>query len=287
VASTISLRPPVVAQRVVDVATRSVGEFGNWLLFSAQAIARCFTDVILRLRYRKEVARHMSDIVVGAGAYVVGGGQVFVIAAMALAVGGTLGVQVFSGLQSLGAESYTGLVGAYINIRELAPIIAAISLAAQVGSSFTAEIGAMRISEEIDALETMAVPPLVYLVSTRLIAVVLAIIPLYTFTIFFMLFSTRFVTTQFFGMSPGLYDHYSHAFLPTIDVFYSLIKVVVFSVIIVLVHTYYGYFASGGPVGVGRAVGKAIRSTIVWIVLVNLLLTVIFWGPNSTVNIIG
>jgi phospholipid/cholesterol/gamma-HCH transport system permease protein len=287
VASTLSVRPPVVAQRAVDVATRSVGEFGNWLLFSAQAITRCFTDVILRLRYRKEVARHMSDIVVGAGAYVVGGGQVFVIAAMALAVGGTLGVQVFSGLQSLGAESYTGLVGAYINIRELAPIIAAISLAAQVGSSFTAEIGAMRISEEIDALETMAVPPLVYLVSTRLIAVVLAIIPLYTFTIFFMLFSTRFVTTQFFGMSPGLYDHYSHAFLPTIDVFYSLIKVVVFSVIIVLVHTYYGYFASGGPVGVGRAVGKAIRSTIVWIVLVNLLLTVIFWGPNSTVNIIG
>jgi phospholipid/cholesterol/gamma-HCH transport system permease protein len=287
VASTLQVRPPVVAQRAVDAASHSVGEFGNWLLFSAQAITRCFTDVILRLRYRKEVARHMSDIVVGAGAYVVGGGQVFVIAAMALAVGGTLGVQVFSGLQWLGAESYTGLVGAYINIRELAPIIAAISLAAQVGSSFTAEIGAMRISEEIDALETMAVPPLVYLVSTRLIAVVLAIIPLYTFTIFFMLFSTRFVTTQFFGMSPGLYDHYSHAFLPTIDVFYSLIKVVIFSVIIVLVHTYYGYFASGGPVGVGRAVGKAIRSTIVWIVLVNLLLTVIFWGPNSTVNIIG
>jgi phospholipid/cholesterol/gamma-HCH transport system permease protein len=288
VASTLRIRPiPAVRALATDAATRTVGEFGNWLLFSCQAVARCLTDVILRLRYRKEVARHMSDIVVGAGAYVVGGGQVFVIAAMALAVGGTLGVQVFSGLQSLGAESYTGLVGAYINIRELAPIIAAISLAAQVGSSFTAEIGAMRISEEIDALETMAVPPLVYLVSTRLVAVVLAIIPLYTFTIFFMLFSTRFVTTQFFGMSPGLYDHYSHAFLPTIDVLYSLIKVVVFSVIIVLVHTYYGYFASGGPVGVGRAVGKAIRSTIVWIVLVNLLLTVIFWGPNSTVNLIG
>jgi phospholipid/cholesterol/gamma-HCH transport system permease protein len=268
-------------------AERSVGEFGKWLLYSVQAVGRAWTDVILKRRYWREVLRHISDIVVGTGAYVLGAGQVFVIAALSLSVGGTLGVQVFNGLQSLGIQQYTGLAGAYVNTRELAPLVAAIAMAANVGSSFTAEIGAMRISEEIDALEVMGVPSLVYLVSTRLVATVLAIIPLYTIAILLCFFATRFVTITFFGMSAGLYDHYFHAFLPTIDLFYSVLKVVVFAIIIVLVHTYYGYFATGGPVGVGRAVGKAIRTTMLWVVIVNLLLSYVFWGFGSSVSLIG
>jgi phospholipid/cholesterol/gamma-HCH transport system permease protein len=276
-----------VGTRSANALIVSIGEFGSWLDFSFKALYHCVVDIVLRLKFRKEVIRQISDIVVGVGAYVVGGGMVFVIAAMALFVGGTVGVQVFNGLQSIGAQSFTGLAGAYVNTREITPIIAAIALASQVGSSFTAEIGAMRISEEIDALDVMSVPSLPYLVSTRVVAIVIALIPLYLVALFASFFATRFVTTQFLGLSPGIYDYYFHLYLPPIDIVYSVIKVVVFAVMIALIHTYYGYHATGGPEGVGRAVGKAIRTTIVWIVLINLLLSYIFWGGVTTVSLTG
>jgi phospholipid/cholesterol/gamma-HCH transport system permease protein len=279
--------PSTSVQQAEEALGRSLASLGEWFMFSLQALYHAVADVILRLRFRKEVLRHTSDIVVGAGAYVVGGGMVFVIAALALFVGGTVGVQAFNGLQSIGAESFTGLVGAYANTREITPIIAAIALAAQVGSSFTAEIGAMRISEEIDALEVMSIPSLIYLVSTRIVAMVIALIPLYLVALFASFFATRFVTTKIFGLSPGIYDYYFHLYIAPIDILYSTIKVVVFATMVTLIHTYYGYTATGGPAGVGRAVGKAIRTSIVWIVIVNLLLSFIFWGGTSTVSLTG
>lgn len=268
-------------------AVSGVVQFGGWMHFSGITLRHCVTDVIMRLRYRSEVFRHMSDIVVGAGAYVVGGGMVFVVAALALFVGGTVGVQAFNGLQSIGAQNFTGLAGAYANTREITPIIAAIALSSQVGSSFTAEIGAMRVAEEIDALDVMSVPSIPYLVSTRVVAMVVALIPLYLVALFASFFATRFVTTTLLGLSTGVYDFYFHLYLPPIDIVYSVIKVVVFAVMVVLIHSYYGYNASGGPAGVGVAVGRAIRSTTVWIILVNLLLSYIFWGGVSTVSLTG
>src|SRR2546422_5147 len=143
----LSYQVRTAGQRVADGVTNAVAEFGSFLVFAYKVLWHALIDVVLRLRYRKEVLRHTSDVMIGTGAYVIGGGQVFVVAALALFVGGTVGVQIFNGLQSLGAEKFTGLVGAFANTRELAPIIDAIALAAQMGSSFTAELGAMRISE--------------------------------------------------------------------------------------------------------------------------------------------
>jgi phospholipid/cholesterol/gamma-HCH transport system permease protein len=267
-------------------ADRLVG-FGDFLVFSLRVLRHSVTDVVLRLRHRRTVATHISDVVAGAGVFVIGGGMVFVVAAMALAVGATVGVQAFSGLSQLGAESFVGLVGSYANTREITPLIAAIALSAQVGSSFTAEIGAMRISEEIDALEVMSVPSLVYLVCTRLVAMVVALIPLYLVALFASFFGTRLVNTELFGMSPGQYDYYFHLYLPPIDILYSVIKVVVFATEVCLIHCYFGYNASGGPVGVGRAVGVAIRMTIVTVVITNLLLSYLFWGGATTVSLTG
>ncbi|HEX4903267.1 MAG TPA: ABC transporter permease [Acidimicrobiales bacterium] len=261
-----------------------LGRFG---LFAAEVMLRSVTDVILRLRFRKTVLRHISDVVAGAGAVVVGGGMVFVVAAMALAVGATVGVQAVAGLSQLGAESYIGIVGALANTREITPLIAAVALSAQVGSSFTAEIGAMRISDEIDALEVMSVPSLVYLVSTRIVALVAALVPLYLVALFASFLGTRFVTTQLYGASPGLYDYYFSLYLPPVDVFYSLVKVVVFAIQVGLIHGYFGYHASGGPAGVGRAVGIAIRITIITVVITNLLLSYVFWGSTTTVSLTG
>jgi phospholipid/cholesterol/gamma-HCH transport system permease protein len=273
-----------MAVRAMSAVSDRIASLGRFSVFSSRAVAHSGRAAI---RHRRTVLLHMSDIVAGAGAVVIGGGMVFVVAAMALAVGATVGVQAFSGLSQLGAESYVGLVGSYANVREITPLIAAVALSAQVGSGFTAELGAMRISEEVDALEVMSVPSLPYLVSTRLVAMVGALIPLYLVAMFTSFYGTRLVNTQFFGMSPGLYDYYFHLYLPPIDIFYSVIKVVVFAVEVCLIHCYFGYYAGGGPVGVGRAVGIAIRVTITTIVVTNLLLSYLFWGGEPTVSLTG
>ena len=279
--------PARIAAKVGNRWADGAAEVGRFFVFSARVLWHATTDVVLRLRFRKTVVNHMSDIVAGVGAFVVGGGMVFVVAAMALAVGATVGVQAVAGLSQLGAEAYVGIVGSYANTREITPLIAAIALSAQVGSAFTAEIGAMRISDEVDALEVMSVPSLTYLVCTRLVATVAALIPLYMVAMFASFFGTRFVTTQLFGMSPGLYDYYFHLYLPPIDLLYSVLKVIVFAVEVCLIHGYYGYYATGGPAGVGRAVGIAIRLTIIVVVTTNLLLSYLFWGGEPTVSLTG
>jgi phospholipid/cholesterol/gamma-HCH transport system permease protein len=268
-------------------AGSGIAEFGTFLLFVERVLYHTFVDILLRRKYRKETVRQISDVVVGAGAYVAGGGMLFVIAAMSLATGATVGIEGFNGLRGLGAESFTGLVASFGNTREVTPIIAAVALAAQVGAGFTAEIGAMRISDEIDALEVMGVPSLVYLCCTRLVATLLALLPLYFISLFASFFASKFVTTTLLGLSPGIYDHYFHLYLPPIDIVYSVIKVIVFAIVIVLIHTYYGYNASGGPAGVGVAVGKAIRTSIISIVILNLVLSFIFWGTSTTVSLTG
>ena len=283
-----------VLPRTVRVATRSVNRLtlrseglGRFSMFAGRVLLHAVTDVILRLRFRNTVIRHVSDVVAGAGAIVIGGGMVFVVGAMALAVGATVGVQAVAGLSQLGAESYIGIVGALANTREITPLIAAVALSAQVGASFTAEIGAMRIADEIDALEVMSIPSLVYLVSTRIVALVVSLVPLYLVALFASFLGTRFVTTELFGVSPGQYDYYFELYLPPIDIVYSLVKVVVFALEVGLIHGYFGYYASGGPAGVGRAVGIAIRITIITVVATNLLLSYVFWGGTTSVSLTG
>jgi phospholipid/cholesterol/gamma-HCH transport system permease protein len=272
---------------VARTATSGLAELGSFLLFLERVLHHTVVDIVIKRRYFKEVVKQISDVVVGAGAFLAGGGMVFVIAAMAFATGATVGVEGFNGLRGLGAESFTGLVASFGNTREVTPIIAAVALAARVGAGFTAEIGAMRISDEIDALEVMSVPAIPYLVCTRLVATLIALIPLYLISLFASFFASKFVTTQLLGLSPGIYDHYFHLYLPPVDVLYSVIKVAIFAVAIVVIHTYYGFFASGGPAGVGVAVGRAIRTSIIAIVLLNLLLSFLFWGTRTTVSLTG
>jgi phospholipid/cholesterol/gamma-HCH transport system permease protein len=133
----------------------------------------------------------------------------------------------------------------------------------------------------------MSIPSIVYLVCTRLVAMVIALIPLYMVALFASFFGTRAITTDVFNMSPGLYDYYFNLYLPPIDIFYSVVKVAVFAVEVCLIHSYFGYYATGGPVGVGRAVGVAIRTTIIVVVLTNLLLSYLFWGGAPTVSLTG
>lgn len=280
--------PYRMARRGAMSTVFTVAALGLWVLqFVVMALYHTVVDLVLRLRYRRVVLEHVSNVAVGAGGLVLGSGMIFVIFSLSLLAGGTVGMQGYAALEQIGAEAFSGLVGSFANVREVTPVVAAIALAAQVGTSFTAEIGAMRVSEEIDALEVMGVHAFVYLVCTRLLATLLALVPLYLVALFTSFLATRLITTAYYGLSPGVYDHYFELFLPPIDVVYSVVKFVVFAVLIVLVHCYYGFYASGGPAGVGRAVGRAVRTAISAVVVVNLTLSFVFWGTGNTVSLTG
>lgn len=238
--------------------------------------------------WRSNILPLISDVVVGAGGYIVAGGMLFVIGALAFFTGTQVGLEGVAGLEQIGAQAYVGLVSSWANVREITPLIAGIALAAKIGAGYTAELGAQRISEEIDALEVIGVRPIPYLVSTRIWAALIPTIPLYLFSLFSAFLATRLIVTGFFTVSPGAYDTRLALFLPFIDIVYSVIKAVIFTVVVVLIHTYYGFYAKGGPAGVGVAVGRAIRASITAVVVLNMLLSLVFWGAGGeTVKIAG
>jgi phospholipid/cholesterol/gamma-HCH transport system permease protein len=283
----VAIQPARRLGRVVrERAARAAGA-AELPVFLGRVLYSLVVEIVLRRKYGKTVLRQVSDITIGVGAIVIGGGMVFVIFSMSFFTGLQVGMQGYPGLQRIGVESFTGLVASFANVREVTPVIAGVALIAQVGSAFTAELGAMRISEEIDALDVMGINSLAYLVCTRVAAAVITLVPLYLLSLFASFFATRFITTEFFGLSPGIYDYYFHLYLPPIDVFYSVLKVALFAFVIVFIHCYRGYYAVGGPVGVGVATGRAIRESMVAVVLLNLLLSYIFWGDGGTVRLTG
>jgi phospholipid/cholesterol/gamma-HCH transport system permease protein len=274
------LKAPLRAgSRIIDV----LANLGDQLTFMAKSLV----DLIFATRHGTEIARLVSDITLGAGALIVGAGTVGVIFFMSFFTGTQVGLEGFKGLQLIGAEAFTGFVSAFANTREITPLIAGVTLAAQVGAGFTAELGAMRVNEEIDALEVMAVRPVPYLVSTRIIAALIAITPLYLIALFASYIATELIVVNLLGLSAGTYSHYFNLFLPPIDILYSLIKAMIFAVTVALIHCYYGFNATGGPAGVGIAVGRAIRASIVAVNVINLMLSAFMWGVSDTVRIAG
>jgi phospholipid/cholesterol/gamma-HCH transport system permease protein len=271
--------PGRMANRGID----SLANIGDQLAFMAKSLG----DMLFATRHVGEIGRLISEITLGSGALIVGAGTAGVIFFMAFFTGTQVGLEGFKGLQLIGAEAFTGFVSAFANTREITPLIAGVTLAAQVGAGFTAELGAMRVNEEIDALEVMAVRPVPYLVSTRIIAALIAITPLYLISLFASYIATEIIVVNVLGLSAGTYAHYFGLFLPPIDVLYSLIKAMVFAITVALIHCYYGFNASGGPAGVGVAVGKAIRASIVAVNVINLMLSSFMWGVSETVRIAG
>lgn len=238
-------------------------------------------------RYFREVLRLLTEVSFGTGALAVIGGTLGVMVGMTLFTGLIVGMQGYAALNQLGTAALTGFISAYFNTREVAPLSAGIALSATVGCGFTAQLGAMRISEEIDALEVMGVPSLPYLVTTRVIAGVVAVIPLYAVGLLSSYVASRQITVWLYGQSAGTYDHYFNLFLPPEDVILSFVKVLIFSTLVILAHCYYGYTASGGPAGVGMAVGRAVRTALVLVTVVDFFLSLAIWGSSTTVRIAG
>ncbi|NKQ52717.1 ABC transporter permease [Amycolatopsis sp. K13G38] len=233
-------------------------------------------------RYWRQVMRLTAEISFGSGAILAGGGTVGVIFAMSFVAGTQVGIEGFRGLDLVGLSPLAGVMSAVANTRELAPIVASIALATKVGTGFTAQLGAMRISDEVDALESMSVPPVSFLVTTRMLAAFIAVVPLYLVGLFASYVATGITVVNLNGQSSGTYDYYFSLFLPPQDVLYSLLKAVFFAGIVTLVHCYHGFFASGGPEGVGRAAGRALRTSIVLIMTADVVLTILLWGLHQT-----
>lgn len=237
--------------------------------------------------YRTEIIRLIAEISMGAGVLAMIGGTLVVVGFLTVATGGTLAVQGYSSLGNIGIEALTGFLAAFINVRISAPVVAGIGLAATFGAGVTAQLGAMRVSEEIDALEAMSIRPIAFLVSTRIAAGMTAIAPLYAVAVILSFLASRYTTVALLGQSAGLYDHYFSTFLNPIDLLWSFTQAILMALAILLIHTYFGFFASGGPSGVGVATGDAVRTSLVVVVSVTLLVSLAIYGRGGGFNLAG
>src|SRR3981189_1038561 len=147
--------------------------------------------------------RLIAEIGRGTGAMAVIGGTVAIVGFVTLSGGSLIAIQGFASLGNIGVEAFTGFFAALANVRVVTAVVTGVALAATVGAGATAELGAMRISEEIDALEVMGIKSVAFLVSTRLMAGFVVIIPLYAMAIIMSFLSAQITTTLFYGQSFG------------------------------------------------------------------------------------
>jgi phospholipid/cholesterol/gamma-HCH transport system permease protein len=268
--------------RVLSRVINGWNRVGTQTHFYANTI-RSIGDAVIY--YRIEIFRLAAQMSLGTGALGVIGGTVVIVGFLTLLVGALTAVQGYNQLAGIGVEALTGFVSAYINVRLIAPAIAGIALAATIGAGATAQLGAMRISDEIDALEVMGIRSVAYLASTRVLTGVIVVIPLYCIAAVMAFLAARVGTVVVYGQSAGVYDHYFNTFLIPSDLLWSFFQVIVMAVVIMLIHTYYGYTASGGPAGVGEAVGRAVRASLVSAVLVILVISLAVYGQSGSFHL--
>jgi phospholipid/cholesterol/gamma-HCH transport system permease protein len=258
-----------------------LGETAQFYVKTITSIGDAFTH------YRVELVRLIAVMGLGTGALAVIGGTVVIVGFLTLTTGALIAVQGYNQFASVGVEALTGFASAYFNVRVLAPLTAGIALAATIGAGATAQLGAMRINEEIDALEVIGIRSISYLASTRVVAGVIVLVPLYCVAVLMAFLAARFGTTAIYNQSTGVYDHYFNTFLNPTDLLWSFAVALIMAMVIMLVHTYYGYTASGGPAGVGEAVGRAVRTSLVSAAVTILFISLAIYGQSGNFNLSG
>jgi phospholipid/cholesterol/gamma-HCH transport system permease protein len=256
----------------------------SWLN-SIGEIAR-FCGQVLGLNYSGRVFNYFGEALRQAGILILG--STIVIWGLVFILGLQCGIEGAYLLRAQGAPSYAGVFAAWCDLREIMPYAFGYMLAAKVGSGIVAELGAMRISDEIDALEVMGVPPVNFLAATRMLAAWIALPFVYLGGIGVMFFASWLAVVQQIGdVSSGGYFLIFWMFQNPTDLIFSLTKGMVMATVIVLVGCYYGYTASGGPVGVGTATAKSMVLNIVMVHIIGMLGTLVFWGANPRAPIGG
>jgi phospholipid/cholesterol/gamma-HCH transport system permease protein len=251
--------------------------FGAWADFSWRMMRGVFSPSLVR--YYSEVVRQAGILI---------SGSLLVVMGLVFALGGVVGIEGAYGARLVGAPAAAGAFTAIGNLRELTPYAFGYMFAAKVSTGYVAEIGTMRISDEIDALDVMGIPSLLWLGSTRLLASWIVLPFLFAFGVV-CAYVASFLTVVFeIGqVSPGGYLELFWKFQSVGDYLGSIVKAMSMGTFVVLVGVYYGYTVRGGPVDVGRATARAMIVNLMGIHVIGILGSQFFWGGNATKLPIG
>jgi phospholipid/cholesterol/gamma-HCH transport system permease protein len=256
----------------------------EWLASTGEIAG--FTGNIIRHVWGLRVFRFFGEALRQSGILILG--STLVIWGFVFIVGLTCGISGAYFLESTGAPAYSGVFTAWCDLRELLPYAFGYMMAAKVGTGIVAELGSMRISDEIDALEVMGIDSMTFLCATRLLAAWIVLPFMYLAAIGAAFLASYIAVVQQIGyVSSGGYLLIFWQFQNPPDFLFSLIKAMVMATAIVLVGCYYGYNASGGPVGVGTATAKSMVLNLVLVHLIGMLGTQVFWGANPRAPIGG
>jgi phospholipid/cholesterol/gamma-HCH transport system permease protein len=256
----------------------------DWLASFGEIVRFCST--VVAEVFSLKVFRFFGEALRQAGLLILS--STLVIWGLIFIIGLQCGIEGAYFNRAVGAPAYAGVFAAWCDLRELVPYAFGYMMAAKVGTGIVAELGSMRISDEIDALEVMGISSMTFLCATRLLAAWLVLPFMYLAGIGAGFFASYLAVVEQIGeVSSGGYLLIFWMFQNPPDLIYSVIKAMAMATVIVLVGCYYGYTASGGPVGVGTATAKSMVLNIVLVHLIGMLGTQVFWGANPRAPIGG
>jgi len=245
-----------------------------------------FAGRVVALVWSGRVFKFFGEALRQAGILILG--STLVIWGLAFILGLQCGIEGAYFSRSVGAPANAGVFSAWCDLREIIPYAFGYMMAAKVGTGLVAEIGAMRISDEIDALEVMGISSITFLCATRLLAAWMVLPFMYIAAVGAGFLASYIAVVQQIGeVSSGGFFLIFWMFQNPPDLLYSLVKGMAMATLIVIVGAYYGYTASGGPVGVGTATAKSMVLNVVGVHLVGMLGTQVFWGTNPRAPIGG
>jgi phospholipid/cholesterol/gamma-HCH transport system permease protein len=254
-----------------------IEDFGRVVKFGTEVVVDIFNGRVMT--FFGETLRQAGVLIIGSAV---------VIWTLMFFVGLQCGIEGAYSLRAFGAPAYAGVFTAWCDLREIAPYSFGYMMCAKVGTGIVAEIGSMRINDEIDALEVMGIDSVLFLASTRLLAAWLVLPFLYVTGVAGAFTASYLAVVQQVGdVSSGSYTLIFWLFQNPPDLLFSLIKAMTMATFIVIIACYYGYNVTGGPVGVGTATAKSMVANIVVVHLVGMMGTVFFWGANPRAPIGG
>src|ERR1700751_3156658 len=251
--------------------------FGDLVKFASRIVGEVFTLKVFK--FFGEALRQSGILIIS---------STLVIWGLVFISGLECGIEGAYFNRATGVPAYSGVFAAWCDLREIVPYAFGYMMSAKVGTGIVAELGSMRISDEIDALEVMGIDSVLFLCATRLLAAWMVLPFMYIAAVGAGFFASYLAVVQQIGeVSSGGFFLIFWMFQNPPDLLYSLIKGMTMATVIVLVGCYYGYTASGGPVGVGTATAKSMVLNTVLVHIVGMVGTQIFWGANPRAPIGG
>ena len=244
--------------------TQFVMEMGRVLIFLSQTLRWS----VSRPFYLKNVLKQMEQIGVNSSP---------VVLTTAISTGMVLALQSYTGFKRFGAESLIGAVVSLSMTRELGPVLTGLMVAGRAGAAMAAELGTMKVTEQIDALETLATNPMKYLVVPRFVA---STVMMFFLTVLGMMIGVAggyFVGVKVLGTNPVTYINQSIDNTEVTDIWYGLIKSLVFGMVVGLIGCYKGFHTEGGAEGVGKATTGAVVVSCMLILILDYFLSALLW----------